>query len=555
MSLISPIMEQSEAFTEAERRWTELKSARSQHEQMWGDIARLMRPQRGGFGSDNAADRQLEKPLSSGPIMAQSNFAAGLYGTLTNPANRWFGFRTNDADLNAWKPAKMWMDVVTDRVLASFMPQTSPFYSAASQLFGDLASFGNAVQYDELVTAEKKIMDVTISLSEIVADIDAYGRVCEIVRRFRLKPAAALRMFKGELMPAKLIDLAEKGDQSQIVFYHHVKLNEDFRGGFLGPKGKRWLSRHTCEVERSLIRVKGYDEMPFFMARWDVDTGHTYGVGPGFIALASARVHNRMEDASLRRAQREADPTLLAPDRQDWPLNGRVKTGAVVYGGLNMQGQQMLRPLELGGGFSLTLQEKQQKMEEIKDAFHYSLMSLAGRTGMTATEVMAISEERQRLFAPHSGRVQEEYLAPKIERRFSLLWRAGQLPPPPKEMQNMALDIEYLSAAAAAQRSVEGNAVIRMLSDLGPLMQIKPRIADRIDEDGLLEVLADARGAPARMFRSREEADQIAQQRQQAQQAAQTMQMAQAGTGMMKDLAGAQAQMASADAQGPGAAA
>lgn len=550
MSLLSAIAEQSAEFAEAERRWSELKAGRSQHEQMWGDIARLMRPQRGGFGLDNAADRQLEKPLSSGPILAQSNFSAGLYGTLTNPANKWFGFRTNDPDLNAWKPAKEWMDLVTDRVLASFMPQTSPFYSAASQLFGDLASFGNAVQYDELVASEKKIMDVTISLSEIVWDIDAYGRVCEIVRRFRLKPAAAVRMFRGEALPAKIIELAEKGDQTQIVFYHHVKPNEDFRGGFLGPKGKRWLSRYTCETDRALIRSKGYDEMPFFAARWEVDTGHIYGTGPGFVALASARVHNRMVDATLRRAQREADPTLLAPDRQDWPLNGRVRTGAVVYGGLNMQGNQMLRPLELGGQFSLTLQEKQGTMEDIKDAFHYSLMQLSGRTGMTATEVMAITEERQRLWAPHQGRVQEEYCAPKISRRFSILWRAGQIPPPPKEMRGVALDIQYLSAAAAAQRSVEGNAAIRVVQDLAPLMQLKPRLADRIDEDGLVEVLADARGAPARMFRSREEADAIAKDREQAQQAAQAMQMAQSGAGALKDVASAQAQAAQAEQQG-----
>ena len=66
---------------------------------------------------DNAADRQLEKPLSSAPILAQSNFSAGLYGTLTNPANKWFGFRTNDPDLNNSQPAKLWMDAVTDRVL------------------------------------------------------------------------------------------------------------------------------------------------------------------------------------------------------------------------------------------------------------------------------------------------------------------------------------------------------------------------------------------------------------------------------------------------------
>jgi hypothetical protein len=50
-------------------------------------------------------------------------------------------------------------------------------------------------------------------------------------------------------------------------------------------------------------------------------------------------------------------------------------------------------------------------------------------------------------------------------------------------MQGVALDIEYLSAAAAAQRSVEGNAALRVIQDIAPLVQIKPRLADRIGRD------------------------------------------------------------------------
>lgn len=553
MSALPPIATQSPAADLAERRWSELKSDRRQHEVMWEDIARLIRPQRGGFSMDNPADRTLEKPLSSAPIMAASNFSAGLYGTLTNPANRWFGFRTNDLELNAWQPAKLWMDAVTERVLGSFMPSVSPFYTSATQIFSDLSAFGNAAQYDEVMPAERKILDVTVSLSEICFDIDGFGRVNEVVRKFRLSPASALRMFGQRALPPKIDELAQKGDRGLITFFHHVLPNDGFQPGKMGPKGKRWLSRYACEIEKTLVREAGYDEMPFYAARWEVDTGHIYGTGPGFIALASTRMHNRMEEATMRAAQRAADPTLLAPDRQDWPLNGRARPGAVVYGGLNVQGTPMLRPLEMAGSIGLTLQEKQQKMEEIRDAFHYTLMNLAGRTGMTATEVMAITEERQRLWAPHQGRVQEEFLAPKIARRFALLWRAGQIPQPPQEMQGVALDIQYLSAAAAAQRSVEGNAALRVLQDIAPLIQIKPRLADRIDEDGLLETLIDARGAPARMVRSREAADAIAEARAQAQQGAQVMQMAQAGAGMMKDVAGAQAAMAGPAGQGAGA--
>jgi hypothetical protein len=380
-------------------------------------------------------------------------------------------------------------------------------------------------------------------------DIDGFGRVCEVVRRFRLKPAAALSMFqgKGEL-PPKIATLAEKGDQGLIVFYHHVIRNDAWRQGMLGVRGKAWLSRYTCEVDGALVREAGYAEMPFFAPRWEVDSGQVYGTGPGFVALASARAHRRMDEATLRAAQRAADPTILAPDRGDWPLNGRIRPGSVVYGAIDTRGNPLLRPLDITGSTGLTVEEKREKMEEIKDAFHYTLMNLAGRTGMTATEVMAITEERQRLWAPHQGRVQEEFLAPKISRRFGLLWRAGQLPAPPREMQGADLQVDYQSAAAAAQKSAQGVAAIRILEDLAPLMQIKAEIADRIDEHGLLEVLMEARGAPAKMFRSREEADAIIAQRQQQQEALMAVQAAQAGAGALKDAAGAAAMM-----QPPGA--
>lgn len=546
MTALAPIATQHPAFDMADRRWGELKTARAHHEQMWEAIARLMRPQRGGFGLDNPADRQMERPLSSAPIHAQNSFSAGLYGTLTNPANRWFGFESNDEDMNQWHKAKLWYDSVTSRVLGSFGPSVSPFYTSTPQAFSDVASFGNAAQYDELVQSEKKILDVTVSLSEVCFDIDGFGRVSEAVRRFYLNATQALSMFQkqGDALPPKFLELAEKGDVGKFVFYQHVIRNDAWRKGMLGVHGKAWVSRYSCELERTLVRSGGYDEMPFFAPRWDVDTGQIYGVGPGFVALASARAHNRMDEATLRAAQRAADPTILAPDRSDWPLNGRIIPGGVVYGAMDERGNARLKPLDLtGNGFNLTLQEKQAKLEEIKDAFHYTLMQLSGRSGMTATEVMTIQEERQRLWAPHQGRIQEEYLAPKIARRFAILWRAGQIPAPPPELAGLELRITYQSAAAAAQRSTEGNAALRVIQDIAPLIQINPRFGERLDPDGLLETLMDARGAPARMIRSREAADEIAQARAEAEQQAAAMQAAQAGAGVMKDMAGAAGMM------------
>ena len=310
------------------RRWDELKTERANHEQDWESIAELIRPQRGAFSSDDHTTRHAKKPLSSRPIMAGSTFASELFSSVTNPANRWFSMSTPDDQLNEWKPMKLWLQNSTQIVNASFGPNVSAFYPAALQLYADVACFGNSCQYDQIDNFEQRIVDVTLSLAEVVFGIDAHGFVNEAVRRYSLTPVQAARLFKGKgELPARVTDAAEKGSTDKHVYYQHVTRNDDYTPGRIGKSGKRWLSRTACEVAETLVRESGYDEMPFYCPRWDVESGETYGTGPGFIALASSRAVHEMDAATLRAAQNAADPTKLAPDRAAWPIHGRVRPG------------------------------------------------------------------------------------------------------------------------------------------------------------------------------------------------------------------------------------
>lgn len=537
MSFQQTVRERSPLAQLAITRWGELKTERSRYEGDWQLIAQLFRPLRKGMGMDDPSSAiRAIRPLSSDQIKALQNFAAGLYGTLTNPTQRWFGFKVPDRELSNWHPARVWLDQATDITLSSF--SNSTFYDASLQVYSDLAGFGNAPTYDEVIPGQG-IIDVALNLAEVCCDIDAHGQVVETIRRYYLKPAAAVKRFGPEAVPAMLLKLAEKGSNDKLAFYHHVLPNDAWRPGALGPRGKRWVSRHATEVETALIRQGGYDEMPFYMPRWDVGSGEVYGVGLAGDALPAAQALNQMDEATLRAAQMAADPPILAPDRSAFNYNGFIRPGAVVYEGVNMRGEAMLRPLDVSGSIGLTLQDRQAKAEEIRNAFHYQLMSLAGRTGMTATEVATINEERLRLWAPYMGRVQAEYLARKVLRRFSMLHRNGQLPPPPPDLEGMELQVDYQSAAAQAQRAAEGNALLRTFQDIAPMAQVEPRYIKRFNPDLVLEAMMEARGAPARVLRSREETDAIDEAEQQAAQMQQMLQAGQAGAGIAKDLAAA----------------
>lgn len=531
------IQENSPLAQEARRRWDELRQERIQFENDWNDIARLMRPQRGGFGVDTATSRQLTKALGSEPMIAHGNFSAGIYSGITNPANRWASFTTPDQDLNRWPPFAEWLDRQSAKVFASFSPANSSFYTSSYQAYADIAAFGNAAGYDEIDTGQQKFVDVTLSLAGVVVDVDHHGRVVEVVRKYRLTPVQAARAF-GDL-PKVLMDKAEQGDTEKHVFFHHVRMNDQFVPRGLGPRGKRWLSVYACELGDCVVRIKGYDEMPFYYPRWDVDSEMTYGIGPGYIALASARTSDLMEHATLRAAQRAADPVKLAPDRNVIPLNGTFRPGSVVYGAVSMQGNPLIRSEDFNGNIGLTIEEKRQKLETVKEAFYYSVMGLTGRTGVSDEENRVIEEARLRNWAPHADRIMEEWAARKLERRFRLLFRAGQIDPVPDGTPDgVPLSVRYQSAAAMALRASEAQAVRGFLADLGPLMQLNPDVRHRLSVDDYVEVLHEASPSlPQRLLRSREDAAALVAQDQQAAQAAQMAEVAQSGGAGMRDMA------------------
>lgn len=523
--------------TDTIRRWDELKSRRSKHEQDWEDIARLIRPQRGGFSQNDHKTRDHTKPLSSEPILAASSFASGIYASITNPANRWGGLETPDPQFNKWKPMADWIDHATNKVLASFGPSVSQFYSATYQAYTDLAAFGNCTGYDQVDIGKKRFIDVTLSLAEVVVDIDAHGRVVEMIRKFTLKPRAAVREYGDKSLPDKISDMAVKGASDDLTFYYHILPNDQFVKGKLGPRGKEWLAFTVCEVGRGLVKTAGHDEMPGYYTRWDVDSGHTYGTGQGFIALASARTHNLMDAATIRAAQFAADPTKLAPDRNAIPLNGTFRPGVTIYGGTNMQGNPVVRNMEHSTNIGLTIEEKRAKLEEVKTAFHYSLMTMHNRTGVSEEETRIMEEAQLRNWAPNADRVMEEYGARKFERRFKLLWRQGQINPPPPDAGGMALRVRYQSMAAMAMKAREGAAIRQFVNDLAPMAQTGSRALDRRDDDAIIEALHEASPSlPASILRSREDADHIAQVRAEKQEQAEQVQLAQAAGGVAKDL-------------------
>jgi hypothetical protein len=175
--------------------------------------------------------------------------------------------------------------------------------------------------------------------------------------------------------------------------------------------------------------------------------------------------------------------------------------------------------MEFKSRFDITMIERQQLQNDIRNTFYWEQLQLPGSQMYTATEVERRLEIMQRVLGPTLGRLDSEWLQMTMGRGLKMQMRSsftadGQyipgspIPEPPPEVIEMIaageeLDVEYEGPLARAQRSSEVQAVDRTAVSATPVLQINPDSADVYDWDEWLRFIADRQGIPAKLVRDK----------------------------------------------------
>ena len=130
------------------------------------------------------------------------------------------------------------------------------------------------------------------------------------------------------------------------------------------------------------------------------------------------------------------------------------------------------------------------------------------------------------MLGPVLERLNNELLDPVIDRTFAIAQRAGIIPEPPPELQDVDLKVEYVSVLAQAQKAVSTASMESTAAFAINLAAANPDVVDKIDMDQMVDEYAKAKGTPPKTIRSDDDAADIREQR--AQQMAQQMAMEQA---------------------------
>jgi hypothetical protein len=238
------------------------------------------------------------------------------------------------------------------------------------------------------------------------------------------------------------------------------------------------------------------------------------------------------------------------------------RSGAINYGMLTSEGQELVKPFATGANIPLGLDLMKLEGQAVNDAFLTSLFQiLVENPNMTATEALIRAQEKGTLLAPTMGRQQSEFLGPLIEREIDLCYGSPSLrqmlPPIPDELLQAGgyFDIEYKSPLTKSMRAAEGTAIMQTVQAVGVLAQIDPSVVDIFNMGKTAKRLAEINGYPADCYASDEEIEEANQARAKQTAAAGVTQAAPALSVAAKNLGQARQAEAAADVAGAPAAA
>lgn len=533
------------------RRQEKMATDRAIFDSHWREIAERILPRADHFRVNrNPGDKHTERIFDATANLALERFAAAMESMLTPRTQRWHKLRTGVPDLDERDDVQEYLDAVTQILFSVRYSPKANFASQANEVYMSLGAFGTGGMFiDDLVG--RGIRYRSIALSEMYVAENHQGMIDTVHRRFPMTARQAAQRFGLNKLPDKIKQAVEKSPEQNFDFIHAVGPREDMDYSRKDYRGMPIYSCYASIDGRSIVAEGGYHSMPYAVGRYVTGPKEVYGRSPAMTVLPDIKMVNEMSKTIIRAAHKMVDPPLLL--QEDGALQAfDLRPGALNYGGVNEQGNQLVHALQTGARVDIGEEMLDQRRKVINDAFLVTLFQiLVDAPAMTATEAMLRAQEKGALLAPTMGRQQSEFLGPLIEREIDILARAGVLPPMPDALRerNGQVEIEYVSPLNRAQRAEEGVAIMNTLQAIAPLAQIDPKVMLVFDPQKVARELADINGVPAKVMRSPEEIQQMQDQQAEAEQAQQLLAAAPVAAGAVKDLAQAQSLAGAAPSQ------
>jgi len=506
------------------QRRIELDNERQPFHSVWRKCSEYIQPTKGRFLFGDATSKK--KVARFNPIIddeagrALNTLSAGLLAGMTSPARPWFRLAMRDPDLNEYQPVKSWLEQVR-KIMMRVMAKSN-MYRVLHGVYTDLGLFGTAAaQFD--LDLETVVHGYNFGAGEFWADVSDRGGVDELYREFAMTPKQLAQKFGYDNLPSHVKDALRDGNANKkytVACWIAPRVMEE-RAKF-GPKSYPWkviyLLKGEGDKDSALLYEGGHKFQRFVVPRWQLQTGDIYGHGPAMQVIGA--VIDLQRDMKMKRkvVDYKADPPVQVPTSMKGKTN-MLPGGISYYNAAEGPNTGIRTAFEISLDLAALLESIQDTRRRIQQAFFVDIFLMITQLNetRTATEIAARQEEKMLMLGPVLERLHDELLNPLVQIVFQECLQGKILPPPPAELNNKDLTVEYLSVLAQAQKMIALQGTDRMVGMLGTLAQLKPEALDKLDADKAVDAYADALGVNPDMIVGNEQVALIRQQRAQAQ--------------------------------------
>lgn len=509
-----------------------LKSQREPYESDYEEIGRLCVPYRvelkNKSGSRKNNRRSNTTSQDTAATKAVRTLKNGMATGLTSATRPWFNLTTRDPDLREFQPVKEWLEYVK-RTLYQFFASTN-YYDATKVQYADLGPMGIgamvAVEHPQYGAVYHHCPVGTYWIG-----LDSGLRLHTFARTGTRTVIQLFEMANGDRskLSQRVKTAYDKGDyHERHEVMHIIQRNTDAHGDFLSDIKKPWRSVRW-EVEQNdksiLLTDSGYDSQPLSVPRWETVGDEVYcETSPGFEALPDMR---ELQLAARRRSR--AMDNLVKPALQAPAGMARTRLsldpGTINY--VDALSDRQVRPIldldpRIIGAVREDVQAREERVNELfyADLFN-AITDMEGVQPRNEQELLYRHEEKLTQLGPVVDRVNIEKLEVDIERAYTILKNLGQLPPPPPELEDEPLEVEFISMLAQAQKASSASSIERAARFVGFIGGMFPDATIKFDAEQAIDEFADSSGTMPSIIRSDEvvakmKAD-IAQKQQQMQ--------------------------------------
>lgn len=508
------------------QRWEDLKQKRQPWYEKWVDVSRYISPFSGRFSaSDHGDTRDLNLIFDAEATQDLKILASGLMSGASSPARPWFSIAPTDENLRQSDEVMRYCAYVQDVLYKTF--QGTNTYNTLHYIYHELALFGVAadiIYFDPL----QGIRHHPLTAGEYCLATDHNGDVDTIYREFELTTIQAVKQFGYDNVSREIRQAYDDGALgTYFTFIHAIEPREDRDIKRKDKKNMPWANYYfeqNGDPDR-LTHEGGFKVFPVLTPRWNVMGVEAYGESPSILELPDVKQlqHETVVKADL--LDKMVEPPLQVPQ------SARSEQISLSAGAINYTAatgtDQMVKPIFTTIGDINSLREDiEQIRQAIRRGYYVDLFMIVQQTAgdrRTTVEINALQQEQMLTLGPVVERNQTECLGKLVELTYHYLTENELLPPGPPELQGAALNIDYQSVLASAQKAVDINAVDRFFSAIANAGQIVPEVYDRLNPDGLVDEYLKRIGVAPQIVRSVEEAQEIRQQRAQAQARQQQM--------------------------------